>query len=144
MDSSGSRQGTLADACVHGKEPLGMINWAIHLWPAQGCFLEAGPVLIFLLSRTFYMAIVCWLAIMGKLRVRALPPSPPTQFSSWVTAQGSWTCLSVSIQLSSGFSFWPGQASWKRGNCTLRFLHEATQASGDVSKVKFGLGFFYI
>ena len=46
---------------------------AVRIWPAQGCLVEVGPVLVFHFSPIPYMAIVCWLAIIGEGKVRGLP-----------------------------------------------------------------------
>jgi len=42
--------------------------------PAQGCSLEARPVLIFPSSPTFYVAVVCQLVIVGKVKGEGVTP----------------------------------------------------------------------
>jgi hypothetical protein len=72
---------------------------------AQCCALEAGPVLVFPLLLPFYVAIVCRLVIVLKVKGEGITP----EVSLWFTLYVSGTHLKVFVQSSSGF-FLSGQA----------------------------------
>jgi len=104
-------------------------RWAVCVWPAQGCLHAEGPILEFHLSPVSYVAIVWQFAIVGKWKVRALPPRV------FLVGWGIGVCDSCLaflqvIVLVSGLA-----SHWGKERLHPRFFAWATQVPGHIGKV---------